>query len=261
MQQDMHLDPFVLKSGEIHFFYTCLDELKGSDLLKEYRSVISEKEMTKVDRYMFEKDQHACLVTRALLRYLLSICTHKAPRYFDFFENAYGKPDLKQGLVDLPVKFNLSHSSGVTACALTLENDIGMDVEDYRRKVDVSISNRYFAPSEAADVKKCSQKHGIKRFFDFWTLKESYIKARGMGLSIALDRFSFDIAANKITIRFDPSLEDTPEQWQFFKFSPIDNYMTAISVRTTQDPPFKLNIYNCIPFEKITRQENTDIML
>jgi len=245
-----------LKPDEIHFFYTLVDEIKDTGLLDRYRSVISENEKIKVNRYVFEKDKHSCLVTRALLRFVLSALTHEEPERFEFIENKYGKPDLKPGLVTMPVKFNLSHSSGVTACALALGSEIGMDIEDYRRKIDLGLADRFFSKPESEYLRSCSDKDRQEVFFDFWTLKESYIKARGMGLSIGLDKFGFEIDKKNIGINFHESLNASPDQWKFFRFSPVENYKAAISIQSGLKNSFKLHIYKCIPFSEIKKQGN-----
>lgn len=249
------MNRYELKPDEIHFFYTKLDEIQSNHILELYRSVISDGEKIKVDRYIFEKDQHNSLVTRALLRFLLSIYTNKVPEYFEFVENDFGKPELKPGCIDIPVRFNISHSGGVTACALVINNDIGLDVEDCQRKIDLGIADRFFSKSEADYLNNCREAEKQSVFLDLWTLKESYIKARGMGLSIALDKFSFTMDHPDICIQFHKSLEDCSEQWQFFKFSPVQNYKAAISIRSSLKTRFKLNIHRCIPFCYITNMD------
>ncbi|MDI6687881.1 MAG: 4'-phosphopantetheinyl transferase superfamily protein [Desulfobacterales bacterium] len=246
---------FDLKPDEIHFFYTLIDEIKDTVLLDRYRSVISENEKRKVNRYVFEKDKHSCLVTRALLRFVLSACTCCDPELFEFIENNYGKPDLKPGLVTMPVKFNISHSRNVTACALALGSEIGMDIEDHSRKIDLNIADRFFSKPESEYLRSCPDKDRQEVFFDFWTLKESYIKARGMGLSIGLDKFGFKIDKKNVCINFHESLNASPEQWKFFRFSPVENYKAAISIQSDLKNSFKLHIYRCIPFKEIKKQD------
>ena len=244
------MDTIRLKPNEIHFFYSLVEEIKDPLLLDRYRLLISEKEKAKTDRYVFEKDRHNCLITRSLLRFVLSICTGMAPREIEFIENAYGKPDLKPGGVPMPLRFNLSHSGGMTACALTLDHEIGVDIEHLHRNVDLSLADRYFTKSEAAYVRNRPVEERQAAFFDIWTLKESYIKAKGMGLSIELNAFGFTID-QETRIFFDPSLDDAPNQWRFFRFSPVEKYKAAISVKSPMQNAFNLRVYQCIPFAEI----------
>lgn len=243
-----------LRANEIYFFYTLVEAIHDPVLLNRYRSVISRAESIKTDRYVFQKDRHNCLVTRALLRFALSTCTGVAPATFEFLENRYGKPSLKPRLVDRPVQFNLSHSSGMTACALTLAGDIGVDIESNHRKIELDLAERYFAKSESAYLRQCPADQKQAVFFDFWTLKESYIKAVGKGLSIDLDQFAFELDPQPRII-FDKSLEGDPDHWKFFRFSPADHYKAAIAIHSPANPDnVKLRIYKCVPFLEIQPQ-------
>lgn len=244
--------PIQLKSNDIHFFYALTGEIQDAGLLGRYRAILSKAEKDKTDRFIFEKDRHTCLVTRALLRYVLSLCTALPPEQFEFTENEYGKPALATHSVFLPITFNLSHSQGLTACALTLHYDIGMDVENWRRTLEPEIANRYFAPSEAACLQQCPAAARTKLFFDFWTLKESFIKARGMGLSMGLDTFSFQLEPG-VSVAFADSIPDTPDLWQFFRFEPVADYKAAISIRAPRSTPLNLYIYKCIPLRDIKK--------
>jgi len=243
-------DRLNLTPHEIHFFFTVVDGINDDHLLKRYHSILSKSEKEKIERFFFKKDRHNCLVTRALLRFLLSSCTTLDPADFIFRENKYGKPEIMPGLTKLPVKFNISHSADVTACALTLESEIGIDIENVQREIDLGLVNRFFSISEIEDFKKKTRQDRQKFFFDLWTLKESYIKAKGKGLSMGLDTFSFNIGKQNIRVDSHGSSEDTSNQWQFFQFSPLKNYRAAISIRTALNP-LKLHIHKCIPFGSV----------
>lgn len=226
-----------------------MDEVKHyPGLLERYASVISGSEKRKKERYVFEKDRHTCLVTRALLRYVLWMFTGQDPTGFKFWENAYGRPELVAGTLPMPIRFNLSHSGGLTACAVALNTDIGSDLEDCRRVVDINIADRFFSKPEADYLGRYSEPEKSLLFFEFWTLKESYIKARGMGLSIDLGKFCFDLAGPEVKVDFHESLNDDGEEWRFFRFTPMEHYTAAVSVRSIPAVPVRLNIHKCIPF-------------
>lgn len=245
--------PGELKPGEVHFFYTLVDEIESPQLLDKYRGISSDKEKIKIDRYMFERDRHTCLVTRALLRFVLSRYSRISPRLLEFQENDFGKPSLKPGITDIPIQFNLSHSKGLTACAVVLESPIGIDVESVNRKMDLKIADRFFSKKESECLAKASENE-IEMFFDFWTLKESYIKAKGKGLSIPLNKFSFTISEGRTDISFDASYDDDPDNFTFFRFPLFEKFKAAITVQTPKTEGVELSIYSCIPFKKVKKQ-------
>jgi 4'-phosphopantetheinyl transferase len=128
-----------------------------------------------------------------------------------------------------------------------------MDTEDISRKIDLSVADNFFSKNESDFLNKSPEADRQNLFFDLWTLKEAYIKAKGLGLSIGLDTFSFFLDGDAIDVRFDDSLCDASDQWRFFKFYPVDSYVASIALQTDSKSPCKLHIYKCIPFVSIEK--------
>jgi 4'-phosphopantetheinyl transferase len=124
-------------------------------------------------------------------------------------------------------------------------------VEETSRDTDMAVADRFFAASEAACIRRCPPDNRQSRFYDFWTLKESYIKARGKGLAIDLTRFAFHLCASTIAIDFHPSLGDSPGNWRFFRFSPVEHYTAAVTVRSSTKGRMALNTWRCLPFRSM----------
>ncbi len=99
----------------------------------------------------------------------------------------------------------------------------------HAREVDIEIAGRFFAPAEAAALRVLPSEEQQQRFFDYWTLKESYIKARGMGLSIPLESFAFDLEdPARIRVRIKPGLQDDAERWLFWCLRLGRGYLMAL---------------------------------
>jgi len=131
-----------------------------------------------------------------------------------FGKNEYGKPFLK-GFPDF--HFNLSHSGEWVVCAIDNEQ-IGIDVEKIN-SIDLSIADRFFSKQEVLDIYSKPKDEQLPYFFDIWTLKESYIKAWGKGLSIPLDSFSLRVHNDgKIELATSNSFREC-----FFQQYNIDN--------------------------------------
>ena len=121
---------------------------------------------------------------------------------------------------------------------MTLGLDAGVDVEDSRRIERLRrLADHSFSPSEARDVATQPEKSRRRRFFSYWTLKEAYIKARGVGISLGLARFSFSFPEpGAIAVAFNPELEDREEEWQFQLFRASDVHLLATAIRRGAQP-------------------------
>jgi len=232
-------------------FYTRADSVSDPKLMDRYRSVLNPGEIRKTNRYLDENARHLCLTARALVRYLISEYTGLPPEFFSFTTNEHGKPRLDSTPLDSGPHFNLSHTRGGVVCGLCLNHEIGVDLERLDRRVDPGVADRFFSPQEAAWVREAQGKAQVKeRFLDIWTLKEAYIKARGKGLAIPLDSFSFDLTDPVAKIRFrDQGPMENAEQWQFFKWHPEPGKIAAAAVNTPQS--LAIQTFRCIPFEGI----------
>ena len=266
----MILKQRTIDIGAIHIWYLFTNEIHDLELIDSYFEIISNDEFEKINKYIFDKDRHSCLLTRALIRYVLSRYVNKKPYQWEFSINDYGKPAIKNIPENQLFKFNISHTDGLIALALTTTGDIGIDIENLERnktknksenkpetKIDnISIAKRFFSQKEAVIIKNAAQNTKMELFLDFWTLKEAYIKARGMGLSIPLDKFYFTITDNNIDIGFDSEINDIPENWQFFKLNLDNKYKMSIAINDTQQSSCQLQFFRCVPFKYEYRQSH-----
>jgi len=148
----------------------------------------------------------------------------------------HGRPHLASRPSGTPdLRFNLSHTPGLVACAVTVGREVGVDVEHIGRQlVHDNIPERFFSAREVAALRARPDAEQRVVFFDYWTLKESYIKARGLGLALPLGQFSFICAPGHApTIEFAPELHDDPASWQFAQFWPTAEHRMAVAVRRT----------------------------
>lgn len=223
------------------------DEIRDPELLRAYDAILTDDERQKRDRFRFEKDQHTCLVTRALVRTVLSKYADVPPERWRFVTNEHGRPEIDEPAEARWLKFNLSHTHGLIACIVARDREVGVDVEDRDRKGRLlDVADRFFSPPEVQALRALPEDEQLDRFFLYWTLKESYIKARGKGLAIPLSQFSFLIDSD-ISITFDPRLEDDPERWQFTAMSLGRRHALAASVRRGYRERIRMVLHETIP--------------
>ena len=235
----------------MHVWLTFPERVTDERVLAQCRAVLAAEEHTATERFVFARHRHQHLLTRALIRDLLSRYTGESPTAWRFERNRYGRPEIASPGQWQHLRFNLSHADGLIACAITLQRDVGVDVEPVGRSTDVlDLAPRVFSPRELDDLHRLDANEQRQRFFALWTLKESYIKARGMGLSLPLDKFTFTFAGDRaVAIEIDPALQDNAATWQFERGSVEERHAIALAVRrSTADPLLRVSYATTVPF-------------
>ncbi|MBI4617053.1 MAG: 4'-phosphopantetheinyl transferase superfamily protein [Planctomycetes bacterium] len=244
--------PLPLARDTVHLWYVFLEEL-GVEELSACRRILSPDEQAHLDRLSLEKVHRQFLVTRALVRNVLSRYAAVDPLAWTFAKNRYGCPRLSGPPWVPPLSFNISHTNGLVAVLVALDREVGVDVEDAKRSGQtVEIADRFFSAVETAELRSLPVAAQRERFFEYWTLKESYIKARGMGLSIPLDQFTFHLAAGaKPRISFDSRLADDPSSWQFEELRASARHPVAVAIRRRGEPDLAIRVRRTLPAESI----------
>jgi len=246
------VNPFSLQPDNIHLYYTCLDKIRDQRLIDQYHRILSPAESETISNIRSEKKRHESLVTKALARFVLSRCCRIAPEAVQYCVNRHGKPALMPGVTPLPVRFNLSHCKGLAGCAVAWDADVGIDMEDQHRGVNLNLARRFFSEPEIMQLEKIKDTAGRQALFlQLWTLKEAYIKAVGKGLSMGLDKFSFFFDQGRPDIRFVSEKAINDKIWHFFSLTLLDRYTAAAGVRSGHLKRPDIHVYACIPFDSI----------
>lgn len=216
---------------KIHVRFRLTDGLSG-DALARAAARLSPDERARADRFRFHRDRRDFVAAHALLRETLSLNGGEAPERWDLVATDSGKPVLAGSQASSGLTFNLSHTHGLVACVVGSEIDVGIDVEHLTPRVDpLDLARRYFSPAEVAYLMSGPDADRSERFVEVWTLKESYIKAVGMGLSHPLDTFSL-IPGIRPAIHFVPPEGVDPRVWHFAMATPSEWHRMAVAVRT-----------------------------
>lgn len=237
-----------LSPAEVHVWLAFHDAIEDEQLHAAYRALLSDVEQAQEPRFYFARDRRRYLVTRALVRTVLSRYVSIAPADWKFRTNAYGCPAIANPQAG-DLTFNLSHSHSLVVLAVTRGRAVGVDVETVReREVSIDIADRYFAPREVAELRTVPPAQQQDRFFEYWTFKESYIKARGMGLSLPLDKFSFHYAGDRdVALAIEPELGDDAARWQFWQFRPTPESLVALCAERTAGGTPAVTVRRAVP--------------
>jgi 4'-phosphopantetheinyl transferase len=241
----------TLTLPEVHLWLAFISDSAGEQLHSAYRELLSAEERDQEKRFFFKRDQDRYLVTRALVRTVLSHYVNIHPREWIFVADAYGRPSIVNVRARQDcLSFNVSHTSGLIVLGVAKGRALGVDVENFAaRTVPIEIANRFFAPQEAAALAATPSNQQNYRFFEYWTFKEAYIKARGLGLSLPLDKFTFHFPSESaVEIEVHADMQDTAARWQFWQLSPVPECLLAVCAeRADTIEPTTLTVRTSIP--------------
>ena len=186
------IDPLDLRPHQVDIWRVFLDLPPVT--VKSFESTLSEGESQRAARFHFPADRDRYIIAHGCLRDILSRYLQNKPSQLNFSKNSYGKPVLENHTLD----FNLSHSKAFALIIVAQGCKVGIDVECIRSNMEhEKIANRFFSSSEVTELMALPVEQKITGFFNCWTRKEAYIKARGLGLSLPLDSFDVTLSPNE----------------------------------------------------------------
>lgn len=231
----MHTEPLIhwaapptelqLAPQEIHVW--CADRATQAFPLESFAALLSTEEQQRAARFRFATDQEQFLIARALLRILLGRYLQQPPAALHFGYGAQGKPWL---LDESDLRFNVAHSGDLILYAVRKEREVGIDVEWMRTEPSYEmIAEQFFAPAEVAALRAVPLAAQPQVFFNIWTRKEAFIKARGEGLSFPLDAFAVSWEAQQpITLEVYQFPRES-KRWKLYPLNPKAEYVGALA--------------------------------
>lgn len=176
---------FELMGSEVHIW--TLPTRASLAVAEMFELVLARDELDRAGQYRFSHLRESFVIARGALRCLLGRYLDIHPTRIRLIYGSNGKPALEAGA---HLQFNMTHSGGLAAVAITEDCPIGLDLEKIRPLSDMQqIADRFFCSEEAAEIMSLPPGDREHAFFRCWTRKEAYIKAIGDGLSAPLDGF------------------------------------------------------------------------
>jgi 4'-phosphopantetheinyl transferase len=205
-----------------------------TELWTRLRSWLQPEEIIRADSYKDMDARAAFLIGRGMARTMLAEVSGIAPADWRFSEGAHGRPEIASP--DTPFRFNLAHSHGMVACAVAKNRDVGVDVE-FLDRPDSShdVAKRVCSEDELADIDAAPESGRKERFLVYWTLKEAYLKARGLGISVHLADVAFTVNGGEPKFVPAGSLADADTRWIFRLAQPGPRHLISVAVDTSQD--------------------------
>ncbi len=233
-----------LKRGQVRLWQIRTEDAIRKRWLTRHVGLLSADENRRHGRFIFQKDRDQFLIARILLRSTLSRYLNVEPKDWRFQQNEFGKPEIKPGRRPLPLRFNISHCNGLILCGVTVDCEIGVDCENIRRAIAIErLAPRVLSVDEQEVLASVPASKRIETFFRFWTLKESYIKARGLGMTLPLQDVSFDFdVEERLRVCFGLRVHDRPQAWQFFAPNLDSPFLAAVAISLPNDEPVDLEL-------------------
>lgn len=222
--------PLVLEVDEVHVWRADLDVAPGV-VAALYRTLAAD-ERERAERFHFPIHRARSIVARGLLRAIIARYLDREPGTIAFQYNAFGKPALADGHDTGGIRFNVSHADGIALFALTRRREVGVDIERVRADmVGERIAEHFFSPREVAALRALDPALQHDAFFTCWTRKEAYVKARGGGLSIALDQFDVSLAPGEpAAILASREAGEARRRWSLHYLTPGPGSVGAVAV-------------------------------
>ncbi|XP_034932175.1 uncharacterized protein [Populus alba] len=258
---------------ETHVWFVLPDEFKSVSLLNQYMELLSPCEKENVLTMRGDQLQKRALLARTLVRTTIAryqINNHVVdPRSLKFKKNVHGKPELvwesDDGQCPSPLHFNISHTSSLIACGVTVNSPIGIDVEEKQRKIKndiLAFARRLFSVYEVEHLSAISDSEVQRQeFVKLWILKEAYVKALGRGFSAApFKTFTIRMkdatnsGASEVVVESSDHPVSLTNNWQFGLFELASSHYAAVCMERdkTSDVamrvPMRLTVRKTIPF-------------
>lgn len=195
------------------------------------RPLLAADEIARADRFHFAKDRNHYLVARGLLRKLLAAYLGIGPTELRFVYAEKGKPSLEASQQG-EINFNLAHSKARAIYAFSRGRELGVDLEFIREDLaGEQIAERFFSEREIDQLRTVPAALRKQAFFNCWTRKEAYIKARGEGLSMPLHQFDVSLVPGEDAALLRNHKEpDEVERWKMLSVTVPDDYVAALVV-------------------------------
>lgn len=223
-----------------------LEELSSIDL--PLKASLSAIEREKACRFIHESLRRRYELAHGMVRQVLSYYLGCAAAELTFLMGEHGKPMLIQPNMSHNWQFNLSHSGEWVAIAVTEGASVGVDIEQEKPLAQwESLVRRFFSEEEGRWLFSLEPHAQLQGFYRLWSLKESYMKATGLGFSMGLSCFSVLPVEGGGELLRSGGVPCREEAWQFLSWRAVPNYALACAIQGNSRPT-RLNFFDKLKY-------------
>lgn len=199
---------------------------------------LNQAERERCARYLFMRNRIESTAARALARAALSRHADVDPRAWTFGHGEHGKPQIAGPAGTPPLHFNVAHTPGLVVCLVALDRAVGVDAEFLGRSSDIALlARRCLSVAEQQALWALPASAQARRFLVHWTLKEAYLKARGIGLGLPLAEITIladddpaTLSGPPTAFTLGPGVGDVPARWQLGRCHLTPEHVAAFAI-------------------------------
>lgn len=216
--------------NEVHVWRAVLDVSTAE--LERLARLLSSDEQARARRFRFQKDQEHFIAARGILREILSRYLDRDAAQLLFDYGPFGKPGLAPGSGADGLCFSLSHSQGLALFAVTRDREIGVDLEQIQTNFAWElVAGQLFSKREVSALRSLPATMGCEAFFDYWTCREAFVKAKGDGLGHPLDDSESSLIREKSAdLKCTVGGRQETRRWSIEKLFLETGYAAALAV-------------------------------
>lgn len=221
----------ILEMYDIHLWIYNLSYY--SERVNEFAKILSKDELERANKYRFREHHDRFVLFRGCQRLILAKYLEIDPTKINFIYNHFGKPILEKPVNTPDISFNQSHTFNLGLLAITKKLSIGVDIERIRDDFPYeNIVQNNFTKNELFELKKMPQTKRKEAFYNFWTLKEAFLKATGCGLSIPLDSIDVSVISNEGFVKIQAiPYHKSVSDWTLKSLNLCEGYSVALALQ------------------------------
>ncbi|MDR6840523.1 4'-phosphopantetheinyl transferase family protein [Pseudoxanthomonas sacheonensis] len=226
----------------IQVFLATPEALLGPQPMHDALRSLDEQDRSHIARFRFPRDRDLAAASRLLQRLAVAHCARIAPEAVTdlrFSSEPGARPVVLAPALAQAFFFSAANTRGMVACAVSATNNVGLDVEEIKEKLAPELVDHCCTADERAELWSLREEERRKAFFQLWTLKESYLKARGTGLQVSPHLIGFPGSGRSATptLHADPTTEPHPAHWYFRTLDAGPGHAAALCIHGALEPP------------------------
>lgn len=232
----------MLKPGQMYLWTLATDDSAIAATASELAELLSTAERNEARRLRSTVSRQQFVIARALLKLSLS-CHFPVPAgAWRFDRDRYRRPFIAAPAIPTQVWFSVSHTRGLIACLITTSAEAAVDIEKVEHNRDlVLVASEALSPAEQKALSSLSGTDWTARFFDHWTLKEAYAKARGLGLALTFSDIGFDLEEdNTIRAHFSSTAGENSSDWMFWNHQLPTQHSVSVAAKKCRGGEFDI---------------------